>query len=276
VSEALDERAARKFLAAMNVGDVCAGVVAEISRSHTSVTLDGFSERSVGEIGSLDLSWKDFSRRELEVGQRISAEVMAIDLEAGRALLSMAATENPDLWTFLKSIRHGAILSGRVAAIESFGVFVALDDSPEHPVFPGVGFITIPELSWSRFEAASDIVQVGQRVSCEFILFDTSNGEARLSLRATKPDPFRAFADSIAVGQKLRGRVTFLLPFGVLVQVADGIEGIVRLQELAWTPIEAPENVVRVGENMTVVVTEIDRRQRKLTLSRRAALPVPR
>ncbi|MER7469038.1 S1 RNA-binding domain-containing protein [Streptomyces sp. NPDC097981] len=105
-------------------------------------------------------------------------------------------------------LRPGEILSGTVAAIERFGVFVALDEGPAHPVFPGVGFISVPELSWRRFEAISDVVQVGERVSCEFLCFDTWNGEARLSLRATQPDPFQAFADSVAVGQTVRGRVT--------------------------------------------------------------------
>ncbi|MGO4755853.1 S1 RNA-binding domain-containing protein, partial [Streptomyces sp. 2MCAF27] len=117
----------------------------------------------------------------------------------------MTATENPELWAFLNSRHRGEILSGTITAIERFGVFVALDDGPDHPVFPGVGFITIPELSWRHIEAVSDVVQVGQRVSCEFLQFDTWNGEARLSLKATQPDPFQAFADSVAVGQTLQG-----------------------------------------------------------------------
>lgn len=66
---------------------------------------------------------------------------------------------------------------------------------------------------------------------CEFLQFDTWNGEARLSLRATQSDPFPAFIDSITVGQKLRGRVTKLVPFGVFVRVADGIEGLVPLRD---------------------------------------------
>src|SRR3954453_20724902 len=109
-------------------------------------------------------------------------------------------SENPELWAFLESLHRGEFLSGTVTAIERFGVFVALDDGPDHPVFPGVGFITVPELSWRRIEAASDVVQGGQRVSCEFLQFDTWNLEARLSLRATQPDPFQAFAGGIAVG----------------------------------------------------------------------------
>ena len=82
------------------------------------------------------------------------------------------------LWMFLSRLCRGEVVSGVVAAIERFGVFVALDDSPGHPVFPGVGFITIPELSWHHIDSAADVVQVGQRVSCEFLQFDTSNGRA--------------------------------------------------------------------------------------------------
>ncbi|MGQ4361728.1 S1 RNA-binding domain-containing protein [Streptomyces sp. SAS_272] len=176
--------------------------------------------------------------------------------------------ENPELWAFLESLHYGELLSGTVTAIEYFGVFVALDNGPDHPVFPGVGFITVPELSW-RFAVASDVVRVGQRVSCEFLQFDTWNLEARLSLRATQPDPFQAFAAAIAVGQKLRGRVTKLVPFGFFVRVADGVEGLVHLRERTWTSVQTPSDAVQIGEEVTVVVTEIDREQRRLALSRR-------
>src|SRR5689334_12747224 len=95
--------------------------------------------------------------------------------------------EYPELWAFLESLRLGEFLSGTVAAIEPFGVFVALDDGPAHPVFPGVGFVSGAELSWHHFEAVSDVVRVGQRLSCEFLQFDTWNLEARLSLKAGQP-----------------------------------------------------------------------------------------
>lgn len=175
-------------------------------------------------------------------------------------------SENPELWAFLTSLHRGDLLSGTIAAIERFGVFVALDEGPAHPVFAGVGFVTYPELSWRRFEAPTEVVQVGQRVSCEFLQFDTWNLEARLSLRATQPDPFQAFAEVAAVGQKLRGLVTKLVPFGVFVEVADGIEGLVPLWELPSKPVENPAEVVRVGDDVTVFVTKIDRERRRLTL----------
>ncbi|MFE6104699.1 S1 RNA-binding domain-containing protein [Streptomyces laurentii] len=74
--------------------------------------------------------------------------------------------------------------TGLPTAVGADGLTVALDNDPSHPSFPGAGFITIPELSWRRIEAPDDVVQVGQRISCEFLQFDTYNAEARLSLRA--------------------------------------------------------------------------------------------
>ncbi|NUP23371.1 MAG: S1 RNA-binding domain-containing protein, partial [Streptomyces sp.] len=113
--------------------------------------------------------------------------------------------------------------------------------------------------------------EIGQRVSCEFLQFDTWNGEARLSLRATRPDPFLGFVEGISAGMRLSGQVTKLVPFGVFVQVADGVEGLVQLSELSSVPVAAPEDVVQIGDQLTVVVTDIDRERRRLSLSRRQA-----
>ncbi|MEU2354340.1 S1 RNA-binding domain-containing protein [Streptomyces misionensis] len=88
-------------------------------------------------------------------------------------------------------------------------------------------------------------------------------------MKATQPDPFQAFTVTIAVEQKLPDQVTNLVTFGAFVQVADGIEGLVHLRELAWTPVKTPSDIVQVGDKVTVVDTEIDRERRRLALSRR-------
>lgn len=237
MGRAANDETAQEFLEGIRVGDLCGGTVADVTRRRVlTVSLDGFPAHPLGEVGPLDLPWGQLPAGLLEVGRRITAEVTAVDLERSRVRLSLAATEHPELWAFLKSLRGGDVLSGTVAAVESFGVFVALDDGPGHPLFPGVGFITIPELSWSHFDDVADVVHVGERVSCEFLYFDTTNGEARLSLRATRPDPFQAFAESVELGQIVRGRVTKLVPFGAFVQVADGVEGLVHVRELTSVP----------------------------------------
>ncbi|MFF8713265.1 S1 RNA-binding domain-containing protein [Streptomyces sp. NPDC015184] len=177
-------------------------------------------------------------------------------------------SESPELWAFLESLHRGDILSGTVAAIERFGVFVALDDGPGHPTLPGVGFLNITELSWRRFDAPTDVVQTGQRVSCEFIGFDTYNAEARLSLKALEPDPLQAFADRTAVGQEFCGTVEEVLPIGVLVDLGDEIFGLVPFREIDGRPAASPAEDFEVGEEIAVVVAEIELPRRRVFLSR--------
>ena len=255
----------QRGLASIQVGELCSGTVTEVSRSGLEVALDGFPGL-LGMIGSLDQGWPRPAGGEVKPGDRIAAGVIAVDADQGRVRLSVAAARNRELWSFLNGLRRGEVLSGTIAAIESFGVFVALDNGPRHPVFPGVGFITVPELSWSHFDSAGDVVQVGQRVSCEFLQFDTSNGEARLSLRALQPDPVRAFLNQASVGQVLHGTVTNVVPPGVFVRVADGVEGLVPLEELT-----RPAEELQVGAEITVAVISISREQRRLALSQRAS-----
>lgn len=252
--------APQNFLRTLRPGDRCGGVVADDRRQELSVVLDGFPARPLGVVGPLDRSWRD-PRAPIEPGRRITAVVLSADPDRGRAWLSLAATEHPELWAFLEGRRTGERLSGVVAAIERFGVFVDLDEGPRHPVHPGVGFITVPELSWRRLDAPSDAVRVGQRVTCEFLQFDTTNGEARLSLRATRPDPFRAFARGHRAGDVLDGTVTKVVPFGAFVRVADGIEGLLR---------DVPDGDVRAGDAVAVVVGEIDAERRRVAFSDRA------
>ncbi|MGP4102414.1 S1 RNA-binding domain-containing protein [Nonomuraea sp. KM90] len=270
-----DESLLTAFLRSVKVGDVLTGTVAAVAQSETTVVLDAFAGDPVGVIGPLDLSWRfsgRFAAGIVEVGGRVSAEVIAVDLRKRQVRLSRSATENPQLWAYLTALRPGQRLSGTVAAVERFGVFVDLDDGPDHPVFPGVGFISMPELSWRRFEDPSEVVSVGERITCEFLVFDTCNGEARLSLRATQPDPFKhfeQFARSVHVGDVLHGSVSKVVPFGVFVRVADGIEGLIPLSELPAPSVEASGDEVQVGDAVTVIVVEIDPLRRRLTLSRR-------
>lgn len=268
-----DDHSPAAFVATVSVGDTLTGTVAEVTRSGATMLLDGFADEPVGFIGMLDFSWFFHRPRDeiLQVGDRVSAEVIAVDPQRGRVALSRAATENPQLWAYLKALRRGQHLSGTVAAIERFGVFVDLDDGPKHPVFPGVGFITMPELTWRWFQDPSEIVSIGQHITCEVLAFDTTNGEARLSLRATQPDPFQQFARDVQVGQVLHGQVTKLVPFGAFVRVTDGVEGLVHLSELAAPPIETPDQAVQIGDEVTVVITDIDAPRRRLALSRRLA-----
>lgn len=270
MSRPKDDPSLTSFLAAVNVGDVLTGTITAVERSGALVLLDDFPDAPIGVIGSLDFSWQ-FSDALAEVigpGDRVRAEVIAVDFTQRRVRLSRSATEHPRLWAFLKELRPGQRLSGTVAAIERFGVFVALNEGPDHPVFPGVGFITMPELSWRCFQDPSEVISMGQYITCEVLAFDTSNGEARLSLRATQPDPFQQFADQAHVGQVVEGTVTQLVPFGAFVRLADGIEGLLHSTDDAATPGAAPRQAVEVGDHVSVTITAIDTQRRRVAVSR--------
>jgi ribosomal protein S1 len=105
-------QAVRRFLAAIQVGDLCHGTVAAVTRSELLVTLDGFAAHPLGSVGALDGSWRRRFAEVAVVGQRITAEAIAVNLDECRVRLSMAATENPELWAFLKRLRRGETLAG--------------------------------------------------------------------------------------------------------------------------------------------------------------------
>jgi ribosomal protein S1 len=244
-----------RLLATVNVGDVLTGTVTEHTRSGTTVLLDACPTEPLGCVGPLDFTWGRWPGT-CGPGDRITAEVIGVSHPRRQIMLSRSATENPELWAFLKAQGAGQRLSGTVAAIERFGVFVDLDEGPEHPTFPGVGFVTIPELSWRWFRNPADVVSLGQHVTGEFLVFDTVHGEARLSLRAAEPDPYLHFARVTSVGQQLRGRVTELVPSGFFVDVGGPLEGLVRISD----------HTVRSGDEVVVAVLEIDTTRRRLTL----------
>ncbi|MFI1849775.1 S1 RNA-binding domain-containing protein [Streptomyces sp. NPDC020480] len=155
---------------------------------------------------------------------------------------------------FLGGLRPGGIVTGAVESIHTFGVFVRIDGEPDGRC---TGFIRIPELAWTRYEHPSDIVRVGERLSLEVLHADLDRGQASLSLRALREDPMVAFADT--VGQVVTGPVTKLVPFGLFVRVADGIEGLVPLPE--------PQQVVGEGDELTVQIVEVDLERRRVLLS---------
>ncbi len=249
------------------IGDIVSGTVLADERPFgPRIRLDGDASSTPAYVR--DFPWKGRRSEAVRDDQPVTAEVVSIDDAAGRVWLSLAATEHPELWQFLKSLHTGDVLDGTVADVQNFGVFISLDEGPAHPSFPGVGFVTVPELAWEYFEEVTDVVHVGQRVRGEVLAFDTTNGEARLSLRALRPDPFQIFADNTALEQCLTGTVTKIVPFGVFVEVAAGVHGLVHKDELADVPVDSPEQVVRLGEQVQVTVIGLERDRRRLHLSR--------
>ncbi|OEV37774.1 hypothetical protein HS99_0024585 [Kitasatospora aureofaciens] len=170
---------------------------------------------------------------------------------------------------FLRTIRKGEIRTGRVAATPRFGVFVDLDDD----LGRATGFINIPELSWTHFDAITDVVQVGQEIRFEVLAVDLEREQVALSLKATQEDPWRRYFDTHRVGDTVPGTVTKLVPFGAFVRIEPGIEGLVHLSELSMHAVGAPEEVVREGDDVLVMlIDEADFARRRICLSMRQVI----
>jgi predicted RNA-binding protein with RPS1 domain len=160
-------------------------------------------------------------------------------------------------WAFLKTLRRGQVVTGTVTTIASFGV-----------TFVDIGgftaMINIPELSWRPFNHPSDVVSVGQEITAEVLDVDMVRERVPLSLRAVQEDPWPQVVQR--TGQVVTGPVTKIMPFGVFVRIEereDGFEGLVHTSELD----ESSEDVIEVGDALTVKITDVDLARRRITLS---------
>jgi small subunit ribosomal protein S1 len=131
--------------------------------------------------------------------------------------------------------------------------------------------VHVSELSWKHIDHPSEVVEVGQEVTVEVLDVDMDRERVSLSLKATQEDPWQAFARAHSIGQVVPGRVTKLVPFGAFVRVAEGIEGLVHISELAERHVEIPEQVVNVGDEIYVKVIDVDLERRRISLSLKQA-----
>ena len=225
----------------------------------------------IGLRGFLPASLVEMRRvRDLHpyVGRTLEAKIIELDKNRNNVVLSRRAwleeTQSATRRAFLHTLRKGEIRKGVVSSIVNFGAFVDLG---------GVdGLVHVSELSWKHIDHPSEVVEVGQEVEVEVLDVDLDRERVSLSLKATQEDPWRQFARSHQIGELIPGRVTKLVPFGAFVRVDDGIEGLVHISELAERHVAIPEQVVSVGEEITVKVIDIDLDRRRISLSLKQAL----
>jgi small subunit ribosomal protein S1 len=224
----------------------------------------------IGLRGFLPASLVEMRRvRDLHpyVGRTLEAKIIELDKNRNNVVLSRRAwleeTQSATRRAFLHTLRKGEIRKGVVSSIVNFGAFVDLG---------GVdGLVHVSELSWKHIDHPSEVVEVGQEVEVEVLDVDLERERVSLSLKATQEDPWRQFARSHQIGELIPGRVTKLVPFGAFVRVDDGIEGLVHISELAERHVDIPEQVVSVGEEITVKVIDIDLDRRRISLSLKQA-----
>lgn len=170
---------------------------------------------------------------------------------------------------FLETLHKGDLIEGRVTRLMPYGAFVELTPGLE-------GMVHISELSWSRAEKPDDIVQVNDRVMVKVVDISDSDKKDQkkiaLSMKQVSGDPWDTIEEKIHAGDKVNGKVTRCMDFGAFVEIAPGIEGLVHVSEMSYVKrIIKPDDVVKPGETISVLVKELDLKARRISLSMRAA-----
>ncbi len=206
------------------------------------------------------------------VGQTIPVKITEINRKKGRVILSRRALLEEDQKKkraeVLESLEPGAEVEGQVVEVTDFGAFVNLGAID--------GLIHRSELSWGRFEHPKEVVKVGDEVKAKVLSVDKERERVNLSIKALTPDPWQTAAEKYEVGQRIKGKVVGLTPFGAFVEIEPGLEGLIHITEMSWTKRPRhPSEVLKEGEEVEAVVLRIDPEQRRLSLGLRQTLPDP-
>jgi small subunit ribosomal protein S1 len=258
------ERAWGKIEEIKNADGTVSGPVIEVVKG--GLILD------IGLRGFLPASLVEMRRvRDLQpyVGKELECRIIELDKNRNNVVLSrrkfLEESQAEQRQEFLTSLAKGEVRTGVVSSIVNFGAFVDLG---------GVdGLVHVSELSWKHVDHPSEVVEVGQEVNVEVLDVDLERERVSLSLKATQEDPWRQFARRHEVGDVIEGRVTKLVPFGAFVEVDDAIEGLVHISELAEHHVEKAEDEVSVHDRVPIKIIDIDLDRRRISLSRKQAMP---
>ncbi|HSE90360.1 MAG TPA: 30S ribosomal protein S1 [Candidatus Binatia bacterium] len=168
----------------------------------------------------------------------------------------------------LKVIEEGVILEGTVKNITGYGAFVDLGGID--------GILHISDMSWGRINHPSEIVQVGEKIKVVVLKFDAEKERISLGMKQLTPDPWHTVADRYSVGARVQGKVISLMDYGAFVELESGIEGLIHISEMSWTrKISHPSKVLQVGQNVEVVVLNVDPGHRRISLGLKQVMANP-
>ncbi|RKS97700.1 30S ribosomal protein S1 [Chryseobacterium defluvii] len=197
------------------------------------------------------------------VGKTMEFKVVKINPEFKNVVVSHKALIEADIEgqkkEIISQLEKGQVLEGTVKNITSYGVFIDLG---------GVdGLIHITDLSWSRVNHPSEILEDGQTVKVVILDFDDEKTRIQLGMKQLEPHPWDALSADLKVGDKVKGKVVVLADYGAFVEIAPGVEGLIHVSEMSWsTHLRSAGDFVKVGDEVEAEVLTLDRDERKISL----------
>ena len=249
----------REIISKLEKGQIREGTVKNITSYGVFVDLGGVD----GLIHITDLSWGrvDDPHKVVELDQKINVVILDFDDEKKRIALGLKQL-TPHPWDALDAnLKVGDKVKGKVVVIADYGAFVEIQ--------PGVeGLIHVSEMSWSQhLRSAQDFLSVGDEVEAVILTLDRDERKMSLGIKQLKEDPWEAIEVKYPVGSKHTAKVRNFTNFGVFVELEEGVDGLIHISDLSWTKkVKHPSEFTQVGSEIDVVVLDIDKDNRRLSL----------
>ena len=249
----------KEIIGKLEKGQILEGTVKNITSYGVFVDLGGVD----GLIHITDLSWGrvDDPHKVVELDQKINVVILDFDDEKRRIALGLKQL-TPHPWDALDSeLKVGDRVKGKVVVIADYGAFVEIQ--------PGVeGLIHVSEMSWSQhLRSAQEFLKVGDDVEAVILTLDRDERKMSLGIKQLREDPWEAIETKYPVGSKHTAKVRNFTNFGVFVELEEGVDGLIHISDLSWTKkVKHPSEFTQVGEQIDVVVLDIDKENRRLSL----------
>ncbi len=257
--EAELEAQKKEIISKLEKGQILEGTVKNITSYGVFVDLGGVD----GLVHITDLSWGRVSdpHEVVSLDQKINVVILDFDDEKKRIALGLKQL-TPHPWDALDpNLKVGDKVKGKVVVMADYGAFVE--------IAPGVeGLIHVSEMSWSQhLRSAQDFMHVGDEVEAVILTLDREDRKMSLGIKQLKADPWENIEEKYPVGSKHTAKVRNFTNFGIFVELEEGVDGLIHISDLSWTKkVKHPSEFTTVGAAIDVVVLEIDKENRRLSL----------
>ena len=257
--EAELEAQKKEIISHLEKGQVLEGTVKNITSYGVFVDLGGVD----GLVHITDLSWGRVSdpHEVVQLDQKIKVVILDFDEEKKRIALGLKQL-TPHPWDALDpNLKVGDHVKGKVVVMADYGAFVEIQ--------PGVeGLIHVSEMSWSQhLRSAQEFMHVGDEVEAVILTLDREERKMSLGIKQLKEDPWETIEVKYPVGSKHTAKVRNFTNFGIFVELEEGVDGLIHISDLSWTKkVKHPSEFTTVGADIDVVVLEIDKENRRLSL----------